>query len=194
MSINLLEQVQENLLYPPLQKVNPNKVSPNINDKKTTEVHFSEVAIPAVLIGLYKYSTTDEGATEILRGDSSTNWVSKIFRDTKVEVIESIAGFVDQSQLNSFEQMDNIAYEAIKLAKENMPTPATIKDVKTFFSGQVNNILPFLEPELKMGDILNDTGIDDNTNKMLGPISSLMHSIGSVFSTPETNNDIKPEV
>ena len=194
MSINLLEKVQQNLSYTPLQKVDPNKESSGLDKVNEGEVHFSKVAIPAVLIGLYKYSTSDEGAAEILRGDYSTNWVSKIFSETKVDVIESIASYVDQSRLNSFEQMDNIADEAIKIAKENMPEPATIKDVKAFFSGQVNNILPFLEPQLKMGDILNDTSIDDNTNKMQGPISSLMHSIGSAFSTPETKDDILPEV
>ena len=194
MSINLLEKVQENLLYAPLQKVDPNKVADNNSSNKEGELHFSKVAIPAVLIGLYKYSTTDDGAAEILRGDYNTNWVSKIFSETKVAVIESIASYVDQSRLNSFEQMDNIADEAIKLAKENMPSPASIKDVKAFFSNQVNNILPFLEPQLKMGDILNDTGIDDNTNKMQGPLSSLMHSIGSAFSTPDTEKDIKTEV
>lgn len=194
MAINLLVKVQENLHYAPLHKIDPNKENGNVDEANASEIHFSKVAIPAVLIGLYKYSTTDEGAAEILRGDYSTNWVSKIFRETKVEVIESIAGYVEQSRLNSFEQMDNIANEAIKIAKENMPASATLKDVKAFFSSQVNNILPFLEPGLKMGDILNDTGIDDNTNKMQGPISSLMHSIGSAFSTPETKDDIKPEV
>ena len=126
MSVNLLEKVQQNLSYAPLQKVDPNKEKVDFENVNEGEVHFSKVAIPAVLIGLYKYSTTDEGAAEILRGDYSTNWVSKIFSDTKVEVIESIASYVDQSRLNSFEQMDNIADEAIKVAKENMPTPATI--------------------------------------------------------------------
>ena len=75
-----------------------------------------------------------------------------------------------------------------------MPPDATIKDVKTFFSGQVNNILPYLEPDLHMGDLLNDTTLDDNTNKMEGPMSSLMHSIGSIFSTPETEEDKHPDI
>jgi hypothetical protein len=40
-----------------------------------------------------------------------------------------------------------------------------------------------------MGDILDDTSLDDNTNKMEGPLSSLMHSVGSVFSSPEVEEE-----
>ena len=114
MSINLLEKVCENLHYPPLQKIDANKTYQSDYVQPYDATKFSQAAIPAVLVSLYKYSTTDEGATEILRRDYSTNWVSKIFDDTKKEVIEKIATYADKSRLESFEQMDNIADEAIK--------------------------------------------------------------------------------
>ena len=85
--------------------------------------------------------------------------------------------------------MNNIADEAVKITTANMLTGATAKEVKIFFSNQLNNILPYLPAALHMGDFLNDTTLDDNTNKMEGPISSLMHTIGAAFSTPETEKD-----
>ena len=85
--------------------------------------------------------------------------------------------------------MNGIADEAIKLTHENLPKEATEKDVMKFFSDQVTTFLPYLPANLHMGDALNDTTLDDNTHKMEGPISSLMHSIGNAFSTPETKED-----
>lgn len=194
MPINLLERVQENLHYAPLQKIDPNKHSGSVDATAFGNTQFSQAAVPAMLIGLYKYSTTDEGAAEILRGDTATNWVSKIFDETKRAVVETIASYVDQPKVTSYNQMNTIADEAVKLTHNELPKAATIKDVKTFFSNQVNNILPYLPAELHMGDFLNDTTLDDNTNKMEGPISSLMHSIGSAFSTPETEEDKHPNI
>jgi hypothetical protein len=63
--------------------------------------------------------------------------------------------------------------------------------VKLFFSNQRNNILLYLPAELKMGELLHNDTLDDNTNKMEGPVSSLMQSIGSAFSNPVTGEEIK---
>jgi hypothetical protein len=39
--------------------------------------------------------------------------------------------------------------------------------------------------------LLHDTTLDDKTNKMEGPISSLMQNIGSAFSQPVSDEEIK---
>ena len=75
--------------------------------------------------------------------------------------------------------------------KENLPADATIKDVKFFFSAHINHILLYLPAELNMGELLNDTTLDDKTNKMEGPMSSLMQSIGAAFSSPVMDEEIK---
>ena len=189
MSINLLEKVQQNLHYPPVQKIDATTQQVNNEVADTGEDKFSQVAIPGVLTGLYKYSATDNGAKEILKGDITTNWVDKIFDASNRQVIEDIATTLNKPKQVAVEQMNSIADEAIKLVHENLPAGATEKDVMQFFSNQVNNFLPFLPASLHMGDALNDTSLDDNTHKMQGPISSLMHSIGNAFSTPETKED-----
>ena len=189
MSINILTTVQENLRYPALQKIDPN-TQRVINDGVTEQSNdFSQAAIPAVLTGLYKYSITDNGAQEILRGDNSTNWVSKIFEENKTDIINKIAAYVHSSKAFSVEHFNSIATEAVKVTRENIPADATPKDVKIFFSNQLQNILPYLPSALHVGDLLDDTTLDDNTNKMEGPILSLMHAIGSAFSTPESKED-----
>ena len=189
MSINLLEKVQQNLHYPPVQKIDATTQQVNNGEPEIGEDRFSQVAIPAVLTGLYKLSATDEGAKEILKADYTTNWVDKIFDKNNREVIENIADTLNKPKEVAVEQMNGIADEAIKLVQEELPVGATEKDVMQFFSNQVNNFLPFLTASLHMGEALNDTSLDDNTNKMQGPISSLMHSIGNAFSTPETKDD-----
>jgi hypothetical protein len=191
MSINLLETVQKNLGYPSLQKIDPNTQQVVEDEKTPDEDKFSQAAIPAVLTALYKYAQTDEGAAEILRGDNSTDWVNKIFLDNKKEVVQTISSYAKQPGDNPVAEMNTIANETVRVVKENLSANADIKEVKLFFSNQKNNILLYLPAALHMGDLLNDDTLDDNTNKMEGPVSSLMHSIGAAFSTPVTEEEIK---
>ncbi len=190
MSINLIEAIQKNLHYPPLQKIDPNTQEVVAGDSKPNEHRFSQAAIPAVLTGLYEYTTTDEGAENILRGDISTNWVSIIFEDIQNEVVQKIASYSFQSIEGSLKRMNDIANEAIRLLRENIKPEGNMMDVKTFMSAQTNTILLYLPEALHMGALLHDTTLDDNTNKMEGPISSLMHKIGSAFSNPANEADL----
>ena len=191
MSINLLETIQQNLGYPALQKIDPNTQQVVENNKTPDEHKFSQAALPAVLTALYKYVQSDAGAEDFLRGDNSSNWVSKIFDDNKKEAIQKISAYAKQSNHDPVAKMNAIANEAVKVVKENISADAVIKEVKTFFSNQTNNILLYLPAELNMGELLHDSTLDDKTNKMEGPISSLMQNIGSAFSNPVVEEDIK---
>ena len=193
MSINLLETVQQNLGYPPLQKIDPNTQQVPAGEAKAAEDKFSQAAIPAVLTGLFNYVQSDEGATEFLKGDNTTNWLAKIFDDKRKEAIQAISDYAKQSNADPVAKMNEIANEVIQVVKQNLPVPADIKAVKLFFSNQKNNILLYLPATLNMGELLHDNSLDDNTNKMEGPISSLMQSIGSAFSKPVTDDDIKTQ-
>ena len=134
MSINLIEKIQSNLFYPPLQKIDPNTQEVVADDTKPDEHPFSQAAIPAILTGLYKYVTTDTGAESILRGDISADWVSQIFSDSKNEVVEKIASYSGLPVESSLERMNDIANEAVRLIRENIKSGATITDVKNFMS------------------------------------------------------------
>ncbi len=189
MAINLLEKVQENLGYPALQKIDPNTQAVAEDDKKPVEHRFSQAAIPAVLTAMYRFGQSDEGALRLLRENNSTNWADALFVDNSREAIGKIVSYANKTQSDTIYTIDKIAEEAISIIKENIPAEATVKDVKEFISAQRNNILPYLPASLNMGELLHDDTLDDNTNKMEGPISSLMNKIGSAFSSPVEEND-----
>jgi hypothetical protein len=189
--MNLLEKVQQNLGYPALQKIDlsTDKI---IDDNATPdEDKFSQAAIPAVLSALYKYVLTDEGAKEVLNGNNETKWIAKIFDEHKKDAIEIISSYSKQSNENPLDKMHTIANEAVKITKEHVGDNGTIMDVKLFFKQQKNEILLYLLPNLKMGELLNDNTLDDNTNKMEGPISSLMHTLGNLFVNPTTEAEVQ---
>jgi hypothetical protein len=181
MSVNLLETVQKNLGYPALQKIDPNTQEVVQDAHTPDEDKFSQAAIPAVLTAFYKYVQTDDGAAEVLQGDMNTNWLDKIFPDNKKEAVQTISSYAHQSGMDPVKKINEIATETVKVAKANLPADAGIKELKSFFKNQRNTILPYLPAALNMGELLHDGTLDDNTNKMEGPISSLMHSIGTAF-------------
>ncbi|MFT3679976.1 MAG: hypothetical protein QM791_06865 [Ferruginibacter sp.] len=185
MSVNLLEKVQQNLGYPPLHKIDPNTQQFTMLKDGIAEDKFSQAAIPAVLTAMYKYMQSDKGAESFLRGINSPDWVAQIFAGHIADVIRKVAEYADVPLSKGIvPKLNQIANEAERVAKENLPANAGVQDVKTFFHGQRNNILLYLPPALNIGDMLNDDTLDDNTNKMEGPVSNLMKTIGSVFSTP----------
>ncbi len=193
MSINLLDTVQQNLGFPVLQKMDPNSHTIIENPDTPDEERFSQAAIPAVLAGLYKFVQSDEGANEFLEMDKSFDWMSNIFGADKKDVMQAIAKYSNQSGEDTVQKMNLIANESVRLVKENLPVASTLKDVKSFMHDQRKNILLYLPDKLNLGLLLNDSTIDDNTNKMEGPVSSLMQSIGSAFSQPVTLEEITPE-
>lgn len=191
MSVNLIKTIQENLGFPPLEKADPNTQQPVAGKDGIVTINFSQAAIPAVCTALYRFVQTDEGASDVLNIKNSDNWVAKIFDDNRKEAIQKIAAYAQHSNEDAVAKMNDIANEAVKIAKEHLPDNAGVKEVKDFFSSQVKDILLYLPAELKMGELLHDNTLDDNTNKMEGPISSLMQSIGSAFSKPVTGEEIK---
>ena len=191
MSINLSETIQKNLGYPALHKADPNSQEVKDSSRQPEVDNLSQAAIPAVLTALYRYVQADEGAADFLRGDNSTNWAERIFGWDKNKAVHKIAGYADQSASVVEATINDIANEAVKVVKANIPATAGINEVKLFFTDQRNIILTYLPAALNMGDLLHDAELDDKTNKMEGPISTLMHNIGSAFSKPVTEEEMK---
>jgi len=183
MSFNILEGVRQSLNYPSLQKIDPNTQEVPKNKRSETTDKFGQAAIPAVLTGLYRFVQSDEGAEEVLAPGKTVNWVEKIFHEHKKEVIERIAVYASVPQRVAARGMNVIAKESIKLVKERLHN-ATPMEVKQFFHTQINTILAYLPAELHTGEWLHYSALDDNINKMKGPISSLVQEIGAAFSNP----------
>jgi hypothetical protein len=191
MSANLLKNVQEALAYPPLQKIDPNTQQMVVDANTPEEDKFSQAAIPAVLAGMYKYSQSDEGAEAILKDDHAETWMNRIFNTKMKEVVQSVASYSKQSSEDPVSKMEAIATETVKQVIAGLPAGAEMKDVKALFNNQSSDILLYLPAALNMGTLLNDNALDDQTNKMEGPLSGLMQSIGNAFSKPVMDDETK---
>jgi hypothetical protein len=191
MSVNLSEVIQKNLGYPPLHKADPNSQEVKDSSKQPEINVLSQAAIPAVLTGLYRYVQTDEGAADFLRGDNSTDWSDRIFNWDKNMAVRKIANYAGATTTTVEGVINDIANESVKVVKANLPANGGIKEVKLFFNDQRNVILSYLPAVLHVGDFLHDAELDDRTNKMEGPISTMMHNIGSAFSKPVTEEEMK---
>jgi hypothetical protein len=191
MAINLIEAIQKKLNYPPLHKIDPNTQEVKVDSSAPNEHRFSQAAIPAVLTGLYAYSAKDEHAERILRGDLSSDWVTEIFGATRNEVINKIREYAFYpAEGNTEQKLNEVAREAVQQTREHLKPQATILQLKDFLKAQTPQFLPYLPAALHMGELVHEETLDDNTNKMEGPISSLMHKIASAFSNPTNEEEV----
>lgn len=185
MPINLLETLQARLGYPALQKIDPNTQVVKENTNTPDEHRFSQAALTAVLTALYNYSHTDIGAEKIRTSSTATTWADLIFTDNQQSVVKRIGDYADYSKENVITKLNSIATVAVTIIQEQLPADATMHHVKKIMNTQRNNILPFLPADLQMGELLHDNTLDDRTNKMEGPVSSMMRAIGGGFSNGE---------
>lgn len=188
MSNHLVNSLQIQMGYPVLQKIDPNTQAV-IEPASTTENRFGQAAIPAVLTALYKYSDTDDGAGNVLQGNTPADLTTLLFKENKDDIIGMIASYSSCTTIFAEENTSLIAATAVYIIKQELPATATIHDVRNFLAGQKNDILLYLPAELKLGELLDENTLDDRTNKMEGPFSSLMHTIGDQFSGGEISKD-----
>ncbi|MEP6847187.1 MAG: DUF977 family protein [Panacibacter sp.] len=185
MSINLIQSIKKNLGYAELKKIDPN-TQQTINDD-TEEDKLNQAAIPAVLIVLYKYTRTNDGAQQVMTSSLTNDWLGMMLGDDTADAVTKVANYSDIAEVNVAERMELIAKQAVGLIRE--ANPVSVNDVKEIVAAERNNILKYLPPSLHMGDLLNDTTLDDNVRKMEGPVSSIMTALGSVFSGSERGKD-----
>lgn len=182
MSANLIEQIQKNLQYPELKKVDPNTGEINEKEDESSVQLLAQSAIPAVLTGLYKLSRNDEGSTVILQLKSNYDSLQILFGEKEDQVVEKVTQYSGVSVNQAQSHLENIADESIKLLKESVAENAEPQKLKQFMNDQRHSILVYLPESLKMGDLLKDGSLDDHTNKMEGPVSNFMHKIENKFS------------
>jgi len=193
MSLNLLETVQQNLHYQALQKVDPNTQEVVVDSTTPSEEKFSQAVIPSAILALYKYSTTENGSQTILQNKEHEDWPSIVFGDKKDEFFDNVCKYSHQ-YADSCETKINNFFRAVVCAinerQKNGHTDA--EGVRKLLADQRNLVLPFLPSDIELGKILDDTTLDDRTNKMEGPVSNLMHSIGNIFSSSDKDEVPKP--
>src|SRR6266487_4689705 len=110
--MNLLESVQINLGYKPLEKVDPNIQEIKTAREMTPDQKLAQAAIPAVLAALIKYSDSNDG-TNIITMENA-DWLRLIYREKETEVINKVAEYAGVSVDQTSASMKKIAEESVK--------------------------------------------------------------------------------
>ncbi len=189
MATNLIEEVQVAMAYPTLQKIDPNTDVVKEDNHTPDEHTFSQAAIPAILTGMYKYVQTEQGATDYMLLSSRTNWMEVLYANHRKDAIQAIASYAKQSSEDPLTKMNAIANKACEIVQHHVGNTATVQELQQYFKAQKNDILLYLPTALNIGELLNDAMLDDTVNKMEGPISSLVQSIGNAFASPIKPNE-----
>jgi hypothetical protein len=182
MAFNIIESIQKSLGYPELQKIDPNTQEVKKPGDLSPENYLGQAAIPAVLTGIYKFTRTEEGNAEILKGELKGILLSIIFGSTKHQVVEKVSTYTGNSVEYTSDKMEDIARAAVRVIREHLKNEPSGSSVKDLLTAQRHNILVYLPASLQLGEVLKDETLDDRTNKMEGPVSGVMQSIGQVFS------------
>jgi hypothetical protein len=181
MSTNLVECIQKEMGFLPLQKIDPN-IQETKERSITAKQRLAQAAIPTVLAGFFASTRTDDGCKQILTGATSENWVNLIFRDNKLNVVEKVAQYAGLSLNETALAMEDIAREAEIVIRREIGEKPTIEKLRSYMRSQRHHILVHLPAALQLGDLFHDNAMDDRTNKMEGPVSNFMHNIENRLS------------
>lgn len=178
--MNLSQDLQEFLKYPVLQKIDATTGHPE-NEKLYDIVSQSVLII--FLTGLYEASRTKEDAEVIKQQQNAKGLLDKMFKN-KAAALTDIAEFTKKSEKYINTKLEEVAGGYLQVIQQSKYAAAFKKEksLEDLLSNERHKILPCLPPGLKTGKLFNDETIDDNTNKMEGPVSSLMNKIEDVFS------------
>jgi hypothetical protein len=182
MSVHLVADIQKNLGYAPLGKIDPNEGNIPIEGHPYNIAAIAQAAIPAILCGFSDYVRKDEGARIVLEGTTTADFLQLLFGDQKNELITRVADYSKTDYFDTEKEMQHIANEAEKIILKHFSDPADYQTLREFFAGQRHEILSYLPVYLHVGDILRHDTLDDDTHKMEGPVSSFMHGVEKYFN------------
>ncbi len=189
MADNLVETIQKNLGFPQLQKIDPNTQDVKKPEEMSVQDYLPQAAIPVVLLGLYKFSRTEEGNTELLKGELQNKILKTIFGKSTEKVITKVASNTGNTTEFAASKMEVIAWEALSIIRKDLSVQPTDANVKTYLADQRHNLLVHLPASLQIGEALHDDTIDDRTHKMEGPISNHMHWLEKFFPSTDRKKE-----
>ncbi len=92
MPINITEEVQKRLLFPPLQNVDPND-QPKKRLTMNSNTPVSQAAVVTALAGLYKTTRTDSDCEKLLSTERRVTWLEDVYGDNFMTVIKRIGEY-----------------------------------------------------------------------------------------------------
>ena len=189
MAINILEELKKSLSLPELKKVDPNTQAVKINSDEEKEHRLVQAIAPAAVAGLYDCVRSEEGLDFLTSNKSTPDWLELIFAKNAPEVKQRLAFYSDNSIDAVKTHFNAVAAEAVKILRNAATENERRTSIRSIMGTQRDFFLPYLPAELKIGLLLEDTTLDDRTNKMEGPVSSLMHKIETMITGQESKED-----
>jgi hypothetical protein len=188
MAINIVEAIRTRLGTHAINKIDVNATHQSDTKHPEATDHGMQAAAAAVLVALYRFGKTDEGAANLARGESS-NWLQTIFLNKQEVAVDKVAQYAGNAVDNCRNVMTQIADAAVQEVHRNVGKDATPEKIKHYLGSQRHTILAYLPAELEMGKLLDDSTLDDRTNKMEGPVSSFLHWIENIMSPGDRTNE-----
>lgn len=186
MALDLAKDIQKNLGYTEIQKIDPNTGNVPGEHQAFGNNSVAQAAIPAVLCGLYNYSQDSQSAWDILQKTPDENWLEMIFGKDTDELIQKIADYASDSFESCRIEIQHILKEAVRLVQFHA-NETDHRTVNALLVNQRTVFLQYLPPALHLGILLKNATMDDNTHKMAGPISGFMHNLEKQFNTNDSS-------
>ncbi len=182
--MNLIEEMQKASGRSPVEKVDPNTQKPK-DEESGNENLLPQAVIPISLLGLYHFSRIESNAEELVlkSKDEYHNWKNRLYGKHSDEVAQHVADYTHTTKEYAGQALNHATNLAIKIVNDALGNKATGKSIARIFKDNRSNILKHLPATLGVGSVVDDTTIDDNTNKMEGPMSNLMHLFEKIFSS-----------
>ena len=181
--MELINKIREQLGFPPFIKIDPNTQQAETGAGNHQKL--GQAAICAVLVGIYKYSRSEEGFYYLLNKDRNLPWPVVLFGKEEHMVVRDIAAYAGEGEGDVRGLMDQAGKAAWHFAEELLENHFSYSGFSKLFNDMRNDILHYLPAQLQLGKVLNDNSLDDRTNKMEGPVSGMMHRIEKIFSLPQ---------
>ncbi len=180
MDTNIIEAIQKNLGYEPLEKIDPNTQEAKHVRQTSAQQKLSQAAIPAVLAAMIKYSDGPEGLNLLTNNPENDGWLHLIYSGREDDAAKKVADYAGVDATEAKKEMENISAGAVQIVRENVKA-ADAEKLRLFMNSQRHSVLSHLPAALKMGDVLNEETFDDRTNKMEGPVSGFLHKIENII-------------
>lgn len=181
--MNLIEEMQKVSGRFLVEKVDPNTQKPP-DEISGSDNPLPQAVIPVALLGLYHFSRIEENSEKLVLKsiDDNRNWKNVLYGNHSDEVAQHVADYTHTTKAYAGQALNHATNLAIKIVNDALGNKATGKSIAHIFEDNRSNILMHLPATLDVGSIVKDTTIDDNTNKMQGPVSNLMHLFEKIFS------------
>ncbi len=187
MSLNLFDQV--NARFGEIIHKQTDPVDQETAPQNKTVMH---AAIPAVLTGIFHVSIAPATAEAVFREVKQEHWKSgedqleEVFGNRTADVIQVVADFAQISPNMARREMEVVTEVAMHILHDHCKANgiSTPEEYAAMMVHQREDILGHLPNDLNIGVMLGDDALDDVTNKMHGPLSSLFQKLGALFSEP----------